>query len=261
MWGGIILGAIWTLFVGLTLILNPYVSSLFRSESLLTGYFTFFVFAAIFNAFNARTENKKIFGNLGSNRAFSRVLFLIAIIQVVLVYVGGTIFRCYGLNLIEWGIVLAAAFTIIPVDLIRKAICGESPEEIDEVDLEDLYMIEGSGIEFIRIESKKRKINFEDKVALRSYIDEEEDLPFESIKELGDKTIEEVIREYGDEEDLKKIEGIEDEVIVAEEIDASETYSEESEEIEEIFENAEESEAAPCKEESLEESKEDKNEE
>jgi len=87
-----------------------------------TAYFTFFVMIAMFNAFNARTECINIFDNIGSNKNFLLVFGLIALIQIILVYVGGDVFRCYGLNLEQWGIVLLLAVSIIPVGMIRKAV-------------------------------------------------------------------------------------------------------------------------------------------
>jgi hypothetical protein len=43
-------------------------------------------------------------------------------VQVALVYLGGAVFGCYGLNAQEWLAVVAAAALIIPVDIIRKAV-------------------------------------------------------------------------------------------------------------------------------------------
>ena len=51
---------------------------------------------------------------------------LIVVVQVLMIYFGGVILRCYGLTLTEWGFVLALAFTIVPVDLVRKAIVGKA---------------------------------------------------------------------------------------------------------------------------------------
>ena len=39
-------------------------------------------------------------------------------------FLGGAVLDCYGLNLTEWIVVLVMAVSIIPVDLIRKAIVG-----------------------------------------------------------------------------------------------------------------------------------------
>jgi len=49
-----------------------------------------------------------------------RILGLIVIVQVALVYLGGEIFRCHGLTLTQWGVVLLCAVSIIPVDMLRK---------------------------------------------------------------------------------------------------------------------------------------------
>ena len=87
---------------------------------MLTGYFAFFVFSAVFNAFNARTEKMNLFDNISGNNGFLKILLLIVVVQVSMIYFGGDILRCYGLTGTEWLFVVILAFTIIPVDLIRK---------------------------------------------------------------------------------------------------------------------------------------------
>jgi len=87
-----------------------------------TAYFTFFIMIAVFNAFNARTDRINIFDNISGNKNFLRILGLITIIQVALVYLGGEIFRCHGLSLEQWGIVLLLALSIIPVGMVKKAL-------------------------------------------------------------------------------------------------------------------------------------------
>ncbi len=96
---------------------------------LMTGYFTFFIFTAVFNAFNARTDRMNLFDNIGGNTGFLEVMALIVVIQVAMVYLGGVILRCFGLTVNEWFYVIGMAFTIIPIDLIRKMIVGDSTEK------------------------------------------------------------------------------------------------------------------------------------
>jgi hypothetical protein len=48
------------------------------------------------------------------------VLGIIVVVQVLLVYLGREVFNCYGLSLLQWGIVLVFSVSIIPADLIRK---------------------------------------------------------------------------------------------------------------------------------------------
>lgn len=89
-----------------------------------TAYFAFFIFIAVFNAFNARTEKINLLDNIGKNKGFLIVFGIIAVVQVIMAYVGGSILGGYGLVLSEWLLVLGMAITIIPVDIIRKAIAG-----------------------------------------------------------------------------------------------------------------------------------------
>lgn len=49
---------------------------------------------------------------------------LIIIIQVIITYVGDEILRSKPLLLTEWLIIIAVAFTIIPVDMVKKWVFG-----------------------------------------------------------------------------------------------------------------------------------------
>lgn len=95
---------------------------------LTTAYFAFFIFIAVFNGFNARTEKLNLFDNLSRNKGFLMVFGIIAAVQIAMTYIGlavpavGEILGCHGLNGTEWLLVLVMAISIIPVDLIRKAI-------------------------------------------------------------------------------------------------------------------------------------------
>jgi len=115
-------GAIWTFLMSLVFLLTTVPSDFFRPDNkyLMTGYFAFFIFIAVFNAFNARTEQMNLFDNITKNTGFLKVMGLIAVVQVIMVYIGDVILRCYGLNFNEWLFVLIMAFSIIPIDLIRK---------------------------------------------------------------------------------------------------------------------------------------------
>lgn len=129
MWSSILVGAGYTVLMSLIFLLigNIWFDDWARTDTglsgvHLTGYFAFFIFIAVFNAFNARTEEINLFDNLKQNKNFLKIMALIAVVQVLLTYFGGDIFQCYGLSLPQWGVVLLLAFSIIPVDLIRKCI-------------------------------------------------------------------------------------------------------------------------------------------
>ena len=133
-------GSLWCFVMGLVFLLTDFSRDHFRdinpegvnlsfggdSVYLLTGYFAFFIFLAVFNAFNARTDRINLFDNIGGNPGFLKVMALIVVVQVIMTYFGGAILRCYGLTGGEWAFVLAMAFTIIPVDICRKLIIGSN---------------------------------------------------------------------------------------------------------------------------------------
>lgn len=133
-------GSLWCFAMSLVFLLTDFSREHFRninpdgitftfggdSVYVLTGYFAFFIFMAVFNAFNARTDRMNLFDNIGGNTGFLRVMGIIVVVQVIMTYFGGVILRCFGLTATEWIFVIAMAFTIIPIDLIRKAIVGSS---------------------------------------------------------------------------------------------------------------------------------------
>lgn len=124
MWSSILTGSLWVFALSMFLLLSSTASNWFRPDPaakyLMTGYFTFYIIVAAFNAFNARTEKLNLFDNIGLNHGFWKVISLIVVVQVLMTYFGGDILRCYGLIGSEWGIVLGLAFTIVPIDLLRK---------------------------------------------------------------------------------------------------------------------------------------------
>jgi calcium-translocating P-type ATPase len=121
MWLSIGVGSLYTFGASLLFLQSQAVRGFFREDKyLLTGYFTFFVFTAVFNALNARTEHTKLFDNIMSNKGFLYVMGVIAGVQIALTQFGGAVLHCYGLSAGEWGMVLALAVMIIPVGLCRK---------------------------------------------------------------------------------------------------------------------------------------------
>jgi calcium-translocating P-type ATPase len=123
MWGSILAGGVWTSALSLVFLFSLFMKGYFPAipeDILHTGYFAFFVLIAVFNAFNARTEKLNLFDHIGGNKGFLRVLGIIVLVQALLVYLGRQVFNCYGLSILQWGIVLLFSVSIIPVDLIRK---------------------------------------------------------------------------------------------------------------------------------------------
>ncbi len=126
MWSEIFTGSLWVFIMSLVFTRTSFANGFFRPDDankyLLTGYFAFFIFTSVFNAFNARTDKMNLCENITKNTGFLKVMVLIVVVQIIMTYFGGIILRCYGLNVKEWIFVLVMSVTIIPVDLIRKLI-------------------------------------------------------------------------------------------------------------------------------------------
>lgn len=104
----------------------PIIAKIFRdgenNEYLMSAFFGLFIFMGIFNCFNARTHRINLLAHILENKVFIFIILFIAIVQIILIYYGGSLFRTIGLNLKEFEIMVVLAFTVIPVDWIRKFI-------------------------------------------------------------------------------------------------------------------------------------------
>ena len=97
------------------------IKNLFRNESYLyTAFFGLFIFIDIFNSFNARTDRLNIFANIYKNKMFIFIIGFIVVVQIILIYFGGNVFRTTGLSLFELEVMILFASTVIPFDAIRK---------------------------------------------------------------------------------------------------------------------------------------------
>ena len=92
----------------------------YNEAYLMTAFFGLFIFIDIFNSFSARTNRINIFANISKNRVFILIMSFIVVVQVLLIYKGGVIFRTTGLALNEFVFMILLAATVIPIDWIRK---------------------------------------------------------------------------------------------------------------------------------------------
>ena len=102
----------------------PFITNLFRGSNdniyLMTAFFGLFIFMGIFNCFNARTCRLNLLSNLHKNRIFILIIIFVLIVQMYLIYFGGSLFRSAGLTIKEFIITIILSATVIPVDWIRK---------------------------------------------------------------------------------------------------------------------------------------------
>lgn len=92
-----------------------------------TGYFAMFMFMAVFNAFNVRTDKLNIFEKINENKSFIKVWLAMLLATVALCMIGGPIgeiFSCTRFGIEGWLFVVVSAVTVVIVDLIRKVIFG-----------------------------------------------------------------------------------------------------------------------------------------
>ncbi len=124
MWHEIIFTGVYSSLLCILFLKLPFISSIFRAgennQYLMSAFFGLFIFIGIFNCFNARTHRLNLFAHLHKNKPFLAVILFIVIVQILLIYYGGKLFRTVGLNFKEFQFMLLLAFSVIPIDWIRK---------------------------------------------------------------------------------------------------------------------------------------------
>ena len=105
----------------------PFFKEFFENEGQhLTAYFSMFVFSAVANGFNVRSEGINIFDHIKENKGFIKVMLAIVLVQIILTFVGGEIFSCTPFGIKGWLIIIVMSLTMIPVDMLRKIIMKSS---------------------------------------------------------------------------------------------------------------------------------------
>ena len=126
----------WLIVISFAFLKLPFFRGFFASEAQqLTAYFVLFIAAALFNGFNVRDTGFGIFARLGENPGFMQVFAAIILIQAAIVNAAlvpvsffavlGNMFSCVPFGISGWLLVLLLAATMIPADLLRKAVTGQ----------------------------------------------------------------------------------------------------------------------------------------
>ena len=102
----------------------PAITSQFRTAAdsiyLLTAFFALFIFASVFNCFNARTDRLNILAGLSRNKGFCLIMIAVLTVQILFVYVGGAVLRTVPLTVHEMKTTFLLALTVFPAELVRK---------------------------------------------------------------------------------------------------------------------------------------------
>lgn len=122
----------WVAVLSFAFLKAPFFINMFaNTEEHMTAYFSMFVLCAVFNGFNVRSNTINIFEHIKENMSFLKVMGVIVIVQAALTLVGGELFSCTPITVKNWLVIIAMAFTIIPVDMIRKVIFNSLDKEKD----------------------------------------------------------------------------------------------------------------------------------
>ncbi|MBO4910177.1 MAG: calcium-translocating P-type ATPase, PMCA-type [Lachnospiraceae bacterium] len=127
--------ALWMTIISFCFLKMPVFRDIYGTEEKhLTAFFVFFVVAALFNGFNVRDNGFGIFKGLRDNPGFLKMWFTIVLVQAVIVNAAlipvkafewiGSMFSCTPFGLVGWVVAFALAFTMIPIDILRKVLMG-----------------------------------------------------------------------------------------------------------------------------------------
>lgn len=112
--------------VGLCLLFlkHPLLTSQFRTTEgnlcLLTAFFALFIFSSVFNCFNARTDRLSVLSGLRKNPVFLGIMLAVLAIQLLFVYLGGSVLRTMPLTVHELMVTLLLSLLVFPVEFLRK---------------------------------------------------------------------------------------------------------------------------------------------
>ena len=121
------IGFLGSFTVGLCLLFlkSAHITAVYRSTQndiyLLTAFFALFIFSSVFNCFNARTDRLKLTAGLGKNAVFLLIMGAILVIQILFIYLGGSVLRTVPLTARELFVTMALSLAVFPADIIRKA--------------------------------------------------------------------------------------------------------------------------------------------
>ncbi len=87
---------------------------------LLTAFFALFIFASVFNCFNARTDRLNLLAGLARNKGFCLIMAAVLAVQILFVYVGGAVLRTAPLTAEELGLTFLLSLSVFPAAILHK---------------------------------------------------------------------------------------------------------------------------------------------
>lgn len=90
------------------------------SDYFMTAFFAFFIFSGVFTSLNSRTYRINLLSGISQNRIFVFAMLLVCLVQLLLIYFGGAVFRTTAIRVADLLVVIILASTVIPMDIMRK---------------------------------------------------------------------------------------------------------------------------------------------
>ena len=86
----------------------------------MSAFYALFIFSGIFNCFGARCDRMWLLSNISKNKPFVIIMAMIAVIQILMIYYGGSLFRTIPLSASELSLVILIAASVIPFETVRR---------------------------------------------------------------------------------------------------------------------------------------------
>lgn len=130
MFSNIALNGIFITIIGILFLKTNMFKPIFRESVnnivFMTGYFTSYIFMILVNAFNIRAKHINIFNGLFKDKSFIGILGIIALVQVLFVFIGGNVMRTTPLTILEWSVPIILALIVLIVGALFKYICSKT---------------------------------------------------------------------------------------------------------------------------------------
>ena len=114
----------YTLILSILFLTSPVIKNMYGgsapTEKFYTAFYALFVFSGIFNCFTSRCERIWLFSNIEKNKMFVLIMTFICLIQCLMIYFGGAVFRCVPLRYYELSFAILLSSTVVPFEMIRR---------------------------------------------------------------------------------------------------------------------------------------------
>ena len=117
----IILNGAFTLCILIAFLSAPFFKSIYPDSARhLTAFYALFIFSGLMNCFTARSERFSILSGIFKNRLFLTIMLFISVIQMLIIYFGGPLFRSTPLSAHELAVALLPALSVLVFDSVRR---------------------------------------------------------------------------------------------------------------------------------------------